>query len=375
MSEASEYQKFLSLYKEGRYDDCLRVVVENRRLFRSDELENMAKAFHNASIFFQLEARNIDKAVQFSEAAHAIAPTHPEITMQLCYMRLCKGDFDAAWSPAAWSALFQQANDVNWRGGASEHLVVRNNNGLGDLIQFLRFMPAARRRVRRMSLQIPSGSRALLETSPLLDGVNLLETGTAVACTAAVEMMVLPAALGAGRSDATAAPQPTFNLPERRVEKWRDLIADMAGGRKTVGLVWGGGAGRSRNLPLSALTPLTDDRNIRFFALTNMQDKAELFSERPRENLSDLGIFDLLNAACIMRALDVVIAPDVGFAHLAAAVGAKTCVALSTASEWRWGIDAETTPWHPTMRLFRQKTKGNWGDVTTALQAALQTDL
>lgn len=368
---SSAYVVFFHLYQEKKYDDAIEYAKNHKENFSGEERLQVAYGVHNISVVLQSEIGDLDGAIRASEIACLLAPGDIRIITQLCYMYCSAGRFEEAWSRRTWDDFYNNTAKINWKGQHTARLLINNRNGFGDLIQFLRFMPIARKNVHEMVLQIPNGSAALLRTSPLLKGVDLLEAGKQVFCSHIIEMMTMPAALELNRHAVANIEGPMFSLPEPRVEKWRALIREMSGDRPAVGLVWGGGEGRARNLPLSALLPMTDNKDLHFFGLTNMQDKAALFAATTPDNFSDLGLFNWLDMACVMRALDTVVAPDVGFAHLAAAVGTKTFVALPTPAEWRWGVGSETTPWYPTMRLFRQKTAGNWTDVIEAMKAAL----
>ena len=82
-----------------------------------------------------------------------------------------------------------------------------------------------------------------------------------------------------------------------------------------------------------------------------------------------------MQVGSIMSQLDLVIAPDSAVAHLAGGLGMPTFVALSTQSEWRWMAEREDSPWYPTMRLFRQKTLGDWDDVFRRMAEVLRQAL
>jgi ADP-heptose:LPS heptosyltransferase len=90
----------------------------------------------------------------------------------------------------------------------------------------------------------------------------------------------------------------------------------------------------------------------------------------------DLTDFD--ETAAIIANLDLVITVDTSMGHLAGAIGKPVWILLSKASDWRWLVDREDTPWYPTARLFRQPQPGAWSpvvaDVAAALSAAHKPD-
>ena len=82
-------------------------------------------------------------------------------------------------------------------------------------------------------------------------------------------------------------------------------------------------------------------------------------------------LVDFMDSAAVMRNLDLVISADSAIAHLAGALAVPTWVAIPLAADWRWLNDREDSPWYPTMRLFRQKTWGDWDEVFERMAAEL----
>jgi hypothetical protein len=91
--------------------------------------------------------------------------------------------------------------------------------------------------------------------------------------------------------------------------------------------------------------------------------------------ISNIGsrLEDLMDTAAVIRALDLVIAPDTALAHLAGALGAAVWVALPVAPNWRWLLGREDSPWYPTMRLFRQARWGDWRELFERMAGQLDT--
>ena len=79
-----------------------------------------------------------------------------------------------------------------------------------------------------------------------------------------------------------------------------------------------------------------------------------------------------MDTAAIMMNLDLVITSDTSVAHLAGALGVSVWVALPYVPDWRWLLDRSDSPWYPTMRLFRQKSRGDWAGVFKEIEAALR---
>ena len=142
-----------------------------------------------------------------------------------------------------------------------------------------------------------------------------------------------------------------------------------------VGLVWAGNPAfrddRRRSLGLDALLPLLDVEEVAFVALQKGAGQRDL--ERLPASVTDLGaeIADFADTAAIMANLDLVISVDTSVAHLAGALGRPVWTLLPDVCDWRWFDRGDTSPWYPTMRLFRQERAGDWAPVVAELRAAL----
>ena len=86
----------------------------------------------------------------------------------------------------------------------------------------------------------------------------------------------------------------------------------------------------------------------------------------------DAGPDAFVDTAAVMESLDLVVTLDSAIAHLAGALGRPAWLALQFVPDWRWQLDRSDSPWYPTMRLFRQKARGDWQSVFTAMEEALR---
>jgi hypothetical protein len=161
--------------------------------------------------------------------------------------------------------------------------------------------------------------------------------------------------------------------PSRRAD-WQDRLA--AHTRLRIGLVWTGSPiqpnNAQRSIGLEKLTPLLRMPNAEFFSL-------QLQSNTPSPSPVVAGLInltghisDFADTAALMAELDLIITVDTATAHLAGALGRPVWTLLPFVADWRWGLDREGTPWYPTMRLFRQKTAGDWEEVIERVAEALR---
>jgi tetratricopeptide (TPR) repeat protein len=270
-----------------------------------------------------------------------------------------------------------------WDGGPLEGgtLLLWDEQGFGDTIQFARFTaPAARAsRARVVLLGHPRICR-LLRGCPGVDAVVARGQGVPPA-DAQLSLMSLPAVLGLGIDGLRAARSPVVVEPALATF-WRNHLDRItAPGRPRIGLAWQGNPRHPedsrRSLPLAALAPLIERGGDRTTFVSLQKEAARdalAASGLPIVDLGaelDLGPDAFVDTSAAIAALDLVITTDTAIAHLAATLGAPTWVLLARPCDWRWGLDDASTPFYPTARLFRQPTPGRWAPVIAAAADAL----
>jgi len=215
----------------------------------------------------------------------------------------------------------------------------------------------------------------LLTGSPLLDGVDLLNEDPHEPDTVYCDVFSLPAAMGLDNASIATNPFPHLTVPPEETSAWRRLLQHDA--RPLVGIVWSSWA---ENDHRSVGYPFFDDLiaelpDILFVGLHSGFSKADLRTRDFAENFRYFGTCDLPTTKAILSALDLVIAPDGGLAHLSCALAKETWVLLTHHCDWRWRSNDARSEWYPTARLFRQSEKGNWNGVQTGVRGALHAVL
>ena len=188
-------------------------------------------------------------------------------------------------------------------------------------------------------------------------------------------LMSLPGLLGVSASNLPAE-IPYLYAEPGLAARW---AARLGGGGVTVGVCWQGNpdavseAGRS--FPLRALAPLASLPGVRLISLQKTHGLDQLAALPAGMQVETLGeAFDdgpdaFVDTAAAMAGLDLVVTADTSIAHLAGALGRRVWVALKQAPDWRWGLDRADSPWYPTMRLYRQRARGDWTGVFEAIAA------
>ena len=326
----------------------------------------MSAMLHNASFPLYEEHGDHALALACSEAAFALTPS-PQIYNQLRLLRLGTRDYALAWNPKDWELVHAASPEI-WDGSSCRGLLVANSNGLGDFLQFLRFLPEAARRVERLFLEVRPDLLPLVRHSPLLRGVTVVAPGAPVEAERECELFGLPNILGLDPL-AVPLPIPSFPLPADLVADWRRVVRRCD--RPHIGLVWSVDAQNPRSVGFSRLLPVVSGSEAVFIALQNNVAKAELLGRPLPDNLQDFGLQGLPNLAAIMMACDLVVSVDCGLAHLACTLGLECWVMVQRHCDWRWHLDGERSDWYPRARVFRQTDQGDWTAALGALEEAL----
>jgi len=260
---------------------------------------------------------------------------------------------------------------------AGNALLVCSEQGFGDTIQFCRFAGLAVAKGARVVLSVHDALVPLI--SSLGSGIAIVgESATPPPFDRHIPLLSMPLAFGTTAQNIPAqipylAPDPV------RVERWKAQIGSA--GFK-IGVAWPGwksweGCGRE-GISARRLAGLAAIPGVRLISLQQKDGLDQLEDLPPQmavETLGedfDAGVHAFLDTAAAMESLDLVITSDTAIAHLAGALGRPVWVGLQFVPDWRWQLDRSDSPWYPTMRLFRQRARGNWQSVFATMEEALR---
>ena len=335
-----------------------------------------AEALSNLGKVLQLLGR-LDEAEVTYRQAIALRPDHAGAHFNLAYLLLLTGRFEEGWQAYEWRRVRARKRDWNapeWAGddprGAT--ILLHAEQGFGDAIQMVRYIPILARRGARVLLECP---RALVSLFDRLDGLaDTVGKGEPLPPhDLHLPLMSLPRVFGS-RLGSIPATVPYLQPDTLRVDAWRGRLSGAAGYK--VGLVWAGNPkfpeDRFRSPGLAAIRPLLEIDGIAWFSLQKGTGREQLASAA-QANLIDLAddLTDFAETAAAMANLDLIISSCTAPAHLAGALGRPVWTLLPFMPDWRWLLDRADSPWYPTMRLFRQEAPGQWSDVVAAVAAAL----
>ena len=317
------------------------------------------------------------------EAAEALGSREAQAGKGCLLLRL--GDFErglrgyeARWLNGKSLGEALGARFQTWRGPRrpGERVLVLNDHGLGDTIQFFRYLPLMKAGGVDAAFACPPRLRRLLSSKANVRFVDSLEENE---FDAQIAISSLPHAFGTRLDTIPAAvPHPAAEAPLR--EMWVRRIG--AAGFK-IGIVWQGNpdpeADRARSMPLEAFAPLAEVAGVRLISLQKGVGEEQLSLLPPSMRVEtldadfDAGPDAFVDTAAAIASLDLVVTCDTSIAHLAGALAAPVWVALKSDAEWRWLTGRADSPWYPTMRLFRQSRRGVWRDVFEAMASEVAT--
>jgi tetratricopeptide (TPR) repeat protein len=345
---------------------------------------------HNNLAVALQELGQYELSMDSARASIALRPTYAEAHQNLGLLLLMRGEFAAGWAEYEWR--WKRADlpgprklpQPQWDGSPGRGtILVHAEQGLGDTLQFARYLPSVKQRGWRVIIECVAGQESLLAESAAGLGIDQViarprvSSGTplppvGISYDVQVPMMSLPLALGEYAPSSPAITKPPYLVAsaERR-ERWhRDQRLAGRAGLK-VGLVWAGRpqhrADGKRSIHLSNLKPLAME-GVTLYGL-QVGPTAAVWGSASGPDVPlpiiDLAgdIRDFADSAALLSELDLLITVDTAAAHLAGALARPAWVLLSHVADFRWLLNRTDSPWYPSLRLYRQPGRGDWASV------------
>ena len=330
-----------------------------------------------------------DEAIVAFSHARTIDPGNADIEWNLSLLLLTTGDFEAGWigREARWQGRMRPTSypefpQPMWLGKEDirgKTLLVQEDEGLGDTLQFARYVPMLSARGARVILVVRDQLYPLLSGMPGVAQCTAKSSGALPDFDLHCPVCSLPRAFET-RLDTIPSTVPYLPAPvEERLRSWSDRLDRQVGGREKlrVGLVWSGNPqhdnDRNRSIPLHKISRLLE-ADAAFVSLQKdlRTGDAALLAQSGIVDLT-AHLTDFSETAALVCCLDLVITVDTSVAHLAGALGRPTWVLLPYVPDYRWLLGRDDSPWYPTMRLFRQSARRDWDEVLDRVQNELAT--
>jgi tetratricopeptide (TPR) repeat protein len=364
----------VAFQNQGKLDDAVACYR------RAIELKPDLVGVHNNLGTALQDLGKLDDAMASYRRALELKPDFADAHLNLALAWLLAGDWQRGWPEYQWrwrtkSLTPRCFSQPLWNGEslAGKTILFHAEQGLGDTIQFIRFASIAKQRGGTVILECQKSLLGLLEGCPDVD--QLVGQGDDLpAFDVHAPLLSLPGILKTSLE--TIPARIPYLLPEpAMLQEWRKKLIGFDGFK--IGISWQGSrtfrGDRFRSIPLRCFAPLAQIPGVHLISLQKGAGSEQLAEVRDLFPVTELGsrLQDLTDTAAVMKNLDLVITSDTAPAHLAGALGVPVWVALSFAADWRWLLDRCDSPWYPTMRLFRQKERGNWQGVFEEIKKAL----
>ena len=346
-----------------------------------------SEAYNNLGIVFQ-ELGKPDAAIESFNYAIKINPKFFDSHLNLAQIQLLLGDYQSGWKNYEYrflvtkpSSLHGKSNLKLWQGehlAKGEKLLVISEQGLGDTMQYMRYIPYLRRKGIDICFSAKQKLHTLIKESKI--DLNPLTPDKAKEVTSGkwIPLLSLPKYLKITNNNPIVS-NPYIFTSNELINKWKNILKSK---KPLIGINWQGDPNteksfRGRSIPLESFSPIFNNNQIEILSLQkgwgSEQIKNCSFKEKFIECQSQIDItWDFLENAAIISNCDLIITSDTSIAHLAGGMGVKVWLLLKNIPFWTWGMKTDDTFWYPSMRLFRQTKRHNWAEVIDKVAIELE---
>jgi tetratricopeptide (TPR) repeat protein len=301
-------------------------------------------------------------------------------------VHLLLGRFREGWEDYEWRFRLPnrpllypfRPRQPRWDGShaRTRRILVHDEQGLGDTLQFVRYLSEVKRRCRCVILETRRELIPLLQNCQGVDEMVVrpqTESHPGTPADYHVPLLSLPRLFNTTLTTIPAV-VPYIWANADRVTAW---TARIHGPELKVGLVWAGRPehqnDRNRSCRLEVLLPLTRIPGVRIYSLQKGPAENQIQEAAPNGTMIHLGpdLHDFADTAAALSCLDLLISVDTSVAHLAGAMARPVWLMLPRIPDWRWMLNRDDSPWYPTLRLFRQTRDGDWGKIVARIAAEL----
>ena len=344
---------------------------------------------------------DLEAAISYNRKAVSLDHKDPDYHYNLSCLLLLSGDYDNGWEEYEWRLKKKDVTPPHahppvpqwngWNHSPGETLMLVSEQGLGDILQFMRYVPYLKTSGLGMDVAFCAKPKlhGLILSSGITSRVHTPEEANAFTSGKWLPLLSLPRHLKVSPSQPLVQ-APYIKAPAEKIHHWQERLATEKG--PIIGIHWQGNRKsekirynsqrliplwKSRSLPLEAFAPISNVTSATFLSLQKGSGSEQLdhcsFRHRFVACQEDInGIWDFVETAAMIANCDLIITNDTALAHLAGGMGQPTWLLLNKGSEWRWGMDGDSTFWHGSMHLFRQREWGNWAEVMDRVAKALE---
>lgn len=323
----------------------------------------------------------LEEAIDVYKAALIFSPANEQLRSNFAQALLLGGYYKEGWqefearlsSPLLNEKQFKLPGD-SWRSESlnDKHILLWCEQGLGDTLQFIRFVPLVAAKAKHVTLICPKRLKRLLQS--FKGNCRIIGDNEAMPeVDFKAPLMSLPHLLALEEIPDSG---PYLSAEPDLILRWGEILGQRR--KPRIGIAWQGNpnyeADHQRSIALSYFEPLILQQGFDFVSLQRGFGQEQLikFTENFIELKDDIdNDAAFIDTAAIMANLDLIITSDTAIPHLASALGLPVWLLLPKSPDWRWLQDKMDSPWYSKMRLFRQVRAGDWKNVIDQVMAAL----
>jgi len=332
-----------------------------------------------------------EAAIASFKTALELNPNYPEANENLSMAELLAGDYKSGWGRYEYRFQTKSEKDIliskpsckQWKGEIVKQgskLILASEQGLGDTLQFMRYAIALQNQGIAINICAQPKLHKLIQSSGIDYSPLTPEQANQVTNGQWIPLLSVPRHLEVSPENPIIT-EPYIKTTDDLLEKWKSILSRE--GRPIIGINWQGNPihektnSKGRSIPLEAYTPIASKTKASLLSLQKGFGSEQMETCSFKDHfVSSQGqinnTWDFLETAAIIANCDLVITSDTAVAHLAGGMGKTTWLLLKKVPEWRWGLEGDTTFWYPSMRLFRQRERGNWDEVMGRVAEELQ---
>ena len=319
-------------------------------------------------------------------------PDYIEASLNLSLLKLLQGDYENGLE--TYESRFQQKKVIihskpkikkvatkEFQKG--EKLLVLSEQGLGDTLQYMRYIPYLRTLGLDLTFSAQTKLHSLIKASSIDNNPLTPEQANTVLEGKWISLLSLPKYLKINPSNPIISKPYIFSTVELK-KKWNTILSKEK--RPIIGINWQGNPKmekkgyKGRSIPLERFSILLDRNDITMLSLQKGFGSEQLencsFKNKFVECQQQIdSTWDFLENAAIIENCDLIITCDTSIAHLAGGMGKKVWLMLRDIPYWTWGLEGDNTFWYPSMKLFRQAEPDNWHEVMERVASKLNNEI
>jgi len=364
-----------TLHALRRYEEALESYARALRI-RPDEA---ATYFNRGEVYNEL--KRYPETLADYQRALELRPGYDDVRWNESLTRLTLGQFETGWQQYEYRWQGEMArprrhNEIPpWRKDsplAEKRILVWWEQGLGDTLQFCRYVPLLRERGAEVVFEVQAPLKKLLAS---LGDFAVVASGDKIpGCDFQIPLLSLPLAFETTLASIPAR-VPYLKADPENVRRWAKQL-QRSREKLNVGIAFSGHAAQKddklRSMRLRDVAPLAESADLFVIQVeVNAADREFASQSGGAIHLLDDRIKDFDDSAAVAENMDLVITIDTSVAHLAGALAKTTWILLPWTPTWRWMVDRDDSPWYPTARLFRQSSLGDWGGLVERVRGEL----